>query len=108
MAVFESIEEELNATQRATEELLQQVASDGVDAHSLVRLEKLATVCARLAYSNGLRLQTNVHNLIAWCDHLDNEPWKTDFVDALRTYPLVSPWDAPNPSLQRTAKRPLN
>jgi hypothetical protein len=103
MTVFESVKAELDATQQAADQLLQTVASDGLNANSMVRLEKLATACARLAFPNGLSLTTNVHNLIAWCDHLDEESWKAGFADALRVYPLISPWDAPNPSFLRTA-----
>jgi len=92
---FESIAQELAVTQQATEGLLRAVAAAGVlaDDHTLVRLDKLATACARLAYGNGLTaaLSDNVSSLIAWCDHLDDAEWKAKFASALKSYPLRSP-----------------
>ena len=108
MAIFSSIEAELEVTQQAAEDLLQSVAIAWADAYSVMRLEKLASACARLAYSNGLDLRSNVHNLVAWCDHLDDKTWMATFEQALRAYPLASPWEAPNPTFQRTASPPLN
>jgi hypothetical protein len=92
---FESITQELAATQQATEELLREVAAaDGPDEHAFIRLDKLATACAKLAYGNGLAslLSDNVISLIAWCDHLDDSEWKAKFASALKSYPLRSPW----------------
>ena len=88
--------QEFLAIQKATEELLREVAASGRDAdeHSIVRLHKLATAGAKLAYSQGcLQLESDVmHNLVAWCDHLIEPEWKAQFIQALRTSPLASPW----------------
>jgi hypothetical protein len=93
---FETPAQELVATQEATEELLQSVAATGgtPDAHTISRLDRLAATCARLAYPNGLTasLSDNVHFLIAWCDHLDDPKWRANFMLALKSYPLRSPW----------------
>ena len=92
---FDSITQELAATQQATEELLREVAAaGGPDEHALVRLDKLATACARLACGNGLAslLSDSVNSLITWCDHLDDVEWKAKFALALKGYPLRSPW----------------
>jgi hypothetical protein len=93
---FETPAQELAATQEATEELLQSVAAIGSapDAHTIDRLERLAGACALLAYSNGLAasLSDNVHFLISWCDHLDDPQWTANFMLALKSYPLRSPW----------------
>jgi len=93
MAVFESAAHELAETQLATDELLQLVAAVGVrpTERDLLRLEKLATACARLAYPNALPLSDNAHALITWHDHLDDVQWKACFLEALKSYPLRSP-----------------
>lgn len=96
MVIFQSPAHELAETQLAVEELLQEVAATSTppSEHTLKRLDKLASACARLAYTNGLAtsLSDNVQNLIAWCDHLDDTQWKARFVAALKSYPLRSPW----------------
>jgi len=93
---FETPAQELAATQAAAEELLQSIAVAGStpDAHMVDRLDRLAGACARLAYPNGLAssLSDNVHFLIAWCDHLDDPAWTANFMLALKSYPLRSPW----------------
>ena len=93
---FESLTQELAATQRAAEDLLQEIAgADGPpNDHLLVRLDKLAAACAKLAYGNGLasELSDNVSSLIAWCDHLNDTEWKAKFALALKSYPLHHPW----------------
>jgi hypothetical protein len=93
---FETPAQELAATQEAIEELLQSVAAAGgiPGAHTISRLDGLAATCARLAYPNGLTasLSDNVHFLIAWCDHLDDPEWRANFMLALMSYPLRSPW----------------
>ena len=96
MVIFQSPAHELAETQLATEDLLQEVAAAAapLSEHTLSRLDELASACARLAYSNDLAasLSENVHNLIAWCDHLDDARWKAQFIAALESYPLRSPW----------------
>ena len=96
MVIFQSPAHELAETQLAAEELLQEVAaaSTPLSEHTLRRLDKLASACSRLAYTNDLAvsLGDNVHNLITWCDHLDDAQWKTRFIAALNSYPLQSPW----------------
>ena len=96
MTFFASSHEELTATQSAAEELLQEIAAGTtpLDEHSLMRLDKLATACAKLAYgsnSPGILSET-VQNLIAWCDHLNEQEWRESFILALRNAPLGSPW----------------
>ena len=96
MARFESIAEEFKETQQVALELLQEVSSGqvAVDAHSMLRLNKLAVARARLAYSNGLEssMTDSVRNLIAWCDHLDEPSWRSNFEHAIKNYPLSSPF----------------
>ena len=93
---IESLSQELAATQQAAEDLLRSIAAGDVtlDTHSISRLDKLAVACARLAYANGLitQLSDNVESLIRWCDHLDDPGLTADFVRALKTFPLRSPW----------------
>jgi hypothetical protein len=95
MVIFQSPAHELAETQLATEELLHEVAAAAAppSEHTLSRLDKLASACARLAYTNSLAapLSDDVHNLIVWCDHLDDPQWKAQFVAALKSYPLRSP-----------------
>ena len=68
MVIFQSPAHELAETQLAAEELLQEVAaaSTPLSEHTLRRLDKLASACSRLAYTNDLAvsLGDNVHNLI--------------------------------------------
>ena len=95
MNVFADWREELMATQDAAEELLQQIA-DGTtvaDTHALNRLDRLSSSCAKLAYGNDSAdsLSDSVHNLVAWCDHLDDPMVKAEFLVALLTFPLTSP-----------------
>ena len=94
MTVFASPAEELAATQTAAEQLLQQIAASRAAAteHELARLEKLADACTRLAYPNSLPLAASVHNLVTWCDHLNEAEWKAKFMLALESYPLRAPW----------------
>ena len=90
---FESVAHELAETQLAIDELLQKVAATGVRPtdRDLLRLEKLAIACARLAYPNALPLSDNANALITWHDHLDDDEWKAGFLNALKSYPLCSP-----------------
>ena len=96
MVLFSDWKEELSATQAAAEDLLQQVAATATppNEHTLMRLDKLASACARLAYGSNApsSLTEPVHNLIAWCDHLNEPGWRTKFIAALKSYPLSSPW----------------
>jgi hypothetical protein len=98
MTIFNSISDELHATQQAAEELLFDIASSELPPsdHDLLRLEKLASSCARLAFPNGLTssLSPSAYNLITWCDHLNDPVWKADFLKALQNSPLQSPWPA--------------
>ena len=84
------------ALQAAAEELLAEIARGAVrlDEHVISRLDKLASDGARLAYGQGcLELESQeMHNLVAWCDHLDEPAWKAEFIAALRSSPLRSPW----------------
>jgi hypothetical protein len=94
MVYFATPADELHATQLAAEELLGDLFAHNVEVtpHCLSRLEKLATACAKLAYTNNLAssLTPSVHNLIAWCDHLHEPPIKAAFVEALKSSPLPS------------------
>ena len=95
MTQFRSPREEFLETQRAAEELLISISLvQKVSEHELDRLDKLAVSCSKLCYSNGLTndLSKEIHNLIAWCDHLDNPTIKEDFRNALKATPLKSPW----------------
>jgi hypothetical protein len=96
MVIFANWKEELAATQSAADELMQQIAAGTVasDEHTLTRLEKLATACARLAYgaNSPASLTEPVHNLVTWCDHLNEPTWRASFITALQSYPLGSPW----------------
>jgi hypothetical protein len=87
---------EFIAIQNAAEELLLQIARAEVEAntYTLSRLDKLTVAGAKLAYSQGCLelLSDQMHNLIAWCDHLDEPEWKSEFINALATTPLQSPW----------------
>ena len=82
--------------QRAAEELLHAIAAGEVtpDEHVISRLEKLASAGAKLAYGRGcIELSSNeMHNLVAWCDHLDDSQWRESFVRSLRVSPLQSPF----------------
>jgi hypothetical protein len=104
MVQFQSTAEEIAATQQVAEDSLREVASSGgpIDDPLISRLEQLATASARLAYGNGLAsiLSETASNLIAWCDHLDDAEWRARFSLALKSYPLASPWDAPNNSFK--------
>ena len=95
MTIFNSASDELHATQKAAEELLSAIASSGSHPsdHDLLRLEKFASSCSRLAFPNDLTssLSPCVYNLITWCDHLDDPLWKANFLKALLTSPLQSP-----------------
>jgi len=95
MTYFATPKDELLETQNAAEKLLAELALSGVEAtdHSVARLDRLASACARLAYGNKLNslLTSNVHNLIAWCDHIDQPSWRVNFLQALKASPLVSP-----------------
>lgn len=92
---IESLAQELAVTQEAADGLLRSVAAAGgtPDAYTMMRLDKLATACARLAYPNGLEtsLSDSVRSLIAWCDHLDSSEWTAKFMSALKDYPLRPP-----------------
>jgi len=96
MASFADWKEELAATQVATEDLLRKIAAGSVtpDEHTLSRLEKLSTACARLAYGANSpgSLTDSVHNLVTWCDHLNESAWRASFIASLQSYPLGSPW----------------
>jgi len=94
VTVFSSPAEELTATQVATDELLKEIAASEapVSETVLIRLENLANACARLAYPNDLPLSVVAHNLITWCDHLNEPVWKSEFISALNVYPLGAPW----------------
>jgi hypothetical protein len=96
MTVFADWKEELKATQAAAEELMRQIASgpEAPDQQALQRLERLATTCARLAFGAGEPsiLSQPVYNLVNWCDHLDDPHWRSEFIVALRSYPLGAPW----------------
>ncbi len=87
---------EFVAIQVAAEELLSKIARSEIEAdeNTLLRLEKLASAGAKLAYGSGcLELETEqMHNLVAWCDHLDEKNWKEAFIKALTKSPLCSPW----------------
>jgi len=87
---------EFRGIQSAAEALLAQLASGEVqvDDRALALLENLASSGAKLAYSQGcLDLESaQMHNLIAWCDHLNESEWKSRFEAALRVSPLRSPW----------------
>ena len=95
MVSFASWRDELVATQNAAEKLLQEIAAGAVavDDHSLERLDRLSTSCAKLAYGNNSagNLSESIHNLVAWCDHLDDQVTRANFIVALRTFPLSSP-----------------
>jgi hypothetical protein len=95
MTYFATPQDELLETQRATEQLLAELALSELEAtdHSVARLDRLASSCAKLAYGNNLNsmLTSNVHNLITWCDHLDQPSWRSNFLQALKANPLVSP-----------------
>ncbi len=95
MTYFATVQDELLESQRAAEELLAELALSGIEAtdHSVARLDRLASSCAKLAYGNNLAslLTPSVHNLIAWCDHLDQPSWRSNFLQALKANPLVSP-----------------
>jgi hypothetical protein len=88
---------EFLAIQAAAEELLDQIAKSEIETneHTLLRLEKLATAGAKLAYGGGCLEQESeqMHNLVAWCDHLDDREWKAAFLQALQQVPLCSPWE---------------
>jgi hypothetical protein len=94
VVMFESVAHELAETQLALDELLQKLAAGGGPPtdHELLRLEKLASACAKLAYPNALTLADNADALITWCDHLDEFEWKVNFLEALKSYPLRAPW----------------
>jgi len=96
MTFFANWKEELTATQLAADELLKQVASGSIliDEQALMRLDKLATTCAKLAYgaNSPSSLTETVQNLVTWCDHLNELEWRERFITALRCYPLGSPW----------------
>ena len=87
---------EFRRIQSAAEELLAQIASGEVqvDDRALALLENLASSGAKLAYGQGcLELESKqMHNLIAWCDHLNESEWRLRFEAALRISPLPSPW----------------
>ena len=95
MTHFATPKDELLETQNAAEQLLAELAVSGIEAtdHSVARLDRLASACAKLAYGNKLDslLTLNVRNLIAWCDHLDEFSWRVNFLQALKASPLVSP-----------------
>lgn len=95
MTIFSSNREEFLATQQAAEGLLIEITA-GVEITEsvLIRLEKLSSACARLCYGNDLNseLSANIHNLIAWCDHLDDPKLKEKFSGALKSSPLRAPW----------------
>ena len=95
MISFAGWQEELLATQSTTEQLLQEIA-DGklaADDRTLQRLDRLSASCAKLAYGNNSpdKLSESLHNLVAWCDHLDDPDTRASFTLALRTFPLRSP-----------------
>jgi len=91
LTLFQSTAEELFATIAATEELLHEIsAAGGASERDVFRLEKLSVACARLAYPNGLSLTNETHNLIAWCDHLNEPEIKAKFMIALNISPLAS------------------
>lgn len=96
MQIREETLKEFLAIQAAAEELLGQIAKSEIEAneHTLLRLDKLATAGAKLAYGSGCLKQESeqMHNLVAWCDHLDDHEWKTAFLKALKQVPLCSPW----------------
>jgi len=87
---------EFRRIQSAAEELLAQIASGEVqvDDRALALLENLASSGGKLAYGQGcLDLESEqMHNLIAWCDHLNERDWRLRFEAALRVSPLPSPW----------------
>jgi len=91
---FSSPAEELQSTQAALDQLLREVAGAQVpiSEHTISRLEKLANACSRLAYPNNLPLSEAAHNLVTWCDHLNELAWRARFADALKSYPLRAPW----------------
>ena len=95
MTYFATPKDELLETQNAAEQLLAELAVSGIEVtdHSVARLDRLASTCAKLAYGNKLNslLSSNVHNLIAWCDHIDQPSWRENFLKALKASPLVSP-----------------
>ena len=94
MTYFLSPAEELQSTQAALDELLREIAATQVpiSEHIISRLEKLANACSRLAYPNNLPLSEAAHNLITWCDHLNELAWRAGFTEALKSYPLRAPW----------------
>ena len=87
---------EFTKTQRAAEELLREVAVAGMipNPHTIVRLEKLASAVARLAYGRGCMelMSEEMNNLVAWADHLDEPQWQESFMQALLLSPLKSPF----------------
>ena len=95
MVSFASWQEELLVTQNSAEQLLHEIAAGvtAADDNSLQRLDRLSTSCAKLAYGNNSAgsLSESIHNLVAWCDHLDDPVTRADFIVALRTIPLRSP-----------------
>lgn len=87
---------EFISIQRAAEDLLREIAASELppNAHTISRLEKLAAAGAKLAYGSGyIELESEeMHNLIAWCDHLNDAEWRSQFIRTLAASPLRSPF----------------
>lgn len=98
----EDLVKDFLSIQVRAEEILGQIVRNKIEInfHTLLRLEKLSTAGAKLAYGNDcLKYESaQMHNLIAWCDRLDDADWKAEFIQALKHAPLRSPWKAQSPN----------
>lgn len=92
-------EEEIEALrnlERSADELLAEIAASAQSAsrQMLEDLEHIAGAAAKIAYGTGNPelISEQMHNLIAWTDHLDNSVWASRFQQALNERPLVNPF----------------
>lgn len=97
MHIREDILKEFLTIQAVVEDILGQIVRSEIEIndHSLSRLDKLAIAGAKLAYGGGCleHESEQMHNLVAWCDHLEYPSWKATFIEALKHTPLSSPWN---------------
>jgi len=91
----EQIKAEVKTLSEKAELLLKAIATQNYNADEiqLNDLEWYAESISKLAYGTNQPelVNTQMHNLISWCDHLRHKNIKSQFITCLSTFPLKAP-----------------
>ena len=90
------LEKQVKSVDFESSKLLDVISSIGkCTSEDIINLERLASLAAKLAYGNNRPeyISIQMYNLIAWCDHLNDGKWQSQFVKAVLKRPLISPFD---------------